>query len=490
MNFDSVQMILPFVVDILEKNTQSQIIAEFLDRYIFECENHTQNSYETIRKKHKENHIYDLAQRVADCGKSMSFDLYKKQKIKVLRQIFLCKNKFCLNCQKQKQLTRLFRFGPHLDKTAETYDLYHLVLTVPNCSSNELDRKLKNMHSAFTKLINFLLTGSKRRPRKEFINYGCVACVRSTEITYNKLKRKKGEEYHPHLHVILALNKNLDFKKDIINKYSFDYQNNKKLSRYFSEFEIRLQKIWFLLINKEKYTKQNFETVKDGYSVTLDLIDENTYYEVFKYATKIFDENSKPIEYNQFCTLNEVLLKKRTMQGYGKWYGIQNDEEIEEGFLEVQQVIEAYLRKKEQPLRVHNMIDEILKDMTEDLEYLYLNMKAIHNLEKEDIEKIKKISSGKQIKNIIEKLNLNKIQRTIDNHLKNFKKSYLQLRGRYPTDQELIKFRKSFKSDLRGRLTILNEPYQDFIKEMSLNLEQIRDKKELIKVNKILKGNN
>ncbi len=61
--------------------------------------------------------------------------------------------------------------------------------------------------------------------------------------------------------------------------------------RYFSDFEILLQKVWRLRYEGIKLTQKNIEGIKEGCSVICDNA-AGKYKEVFKYATKeIFKES-------------------------------------------------------------------------------------------------------------------------------------------------------------------------------------------------------
>jgi len=468
---DTVQMMLPFVAEIIDKNAATRRIAEYIDysKFIngtrYNCEDAKAmrrtplEHYKKVRENFNGGFISEKARSVAYCGMGTEHDQYNKQLTRVLHNIYLCKNKWCLNCQKQRQLTRLFRFGPELDKTLETHDLYHLVLTIPNCPDKLLDQEFRHIHKTFSKFINLFLVGEKRRPRKEFFGHGCIAAVRSSEITYNAENRCKGQEYHPHLHVILAMRKDLYMPKAKTHrKYSFDGHGSKrKLVRKFSEFELLLQKVWYLLINGERYSKKNLESVTDGYSVTLDPVGNDSYYEVFKYACKIYDEKSEPMTYEQHRVLDHALHGKRTMQGYGRWYGIQSDDDIEEGVHEAQSVVEAFLHRTEQPQRVYLGMNEIMNDMTKDLKFLYLNMKLIHTIGNKDLDKIRDMKSHADIHDMMKKLQEEKHDKAIEKRVINFKVFFEKLYGRLPNFQELEDYKRTLHVDRRGRVTTIGK---------------------------------
>ena len=435
---NTAKMLYPFVDDIYKKSEKTQLIAEFIEQHM------------------KENpHLYDTdnshrrAQRVANCGKSWIFDLYQKQGVKVLKRIYLCKNKFCLNCQKQRQLTRLLRFGPELDKAVETHDLYHLTLTSPNCAGYILNSTIKDkIFKACKSLINSM-TVTNRNCKAEFRKLGCTGVLRSLEITYDITKRKKNQEYNPHLHCIVALKKDIDIEgqKDKIHpKFSYDITDGKKeFKRYFSDIELLLQRVWFLLINGQKVTKHSIGDYRkeQGYSVTLDLVDENSYYEVFKYASKLYDENSNPMAYEQWETLDDVLHGKRTIQGYGSFYGIQIDDSIEEGHHKAKQVVEAILNKIERPVTCFNHINEVKDDMVNKLQYVYLNFKLIHTMGDEELDELLTLlENDPTLEKIVTRLEAKRRGEKVDKKVEQYRSFFMQLHKRYPTDKELAEYRE------------------------------------------------
>src|SRR5699024_12465522 len=67
-----------------------------------------------------------------------------------------------------------------------------LTLTAPNVKADELDDEIKHYNKSFQRLMQ----------RKE-VKSAVKGYVRKLEVTYNKER----DDYHPHLHVILAVNK-------------------------------------------------------------------------------------------------------------------------------------------------------------------------------------------------------------------------------------------------------------------------------------------
>lgn len=109
----------------------------------------------------------------------------------------------------------------------------------------------------------------------------------------------------------------------------------KREERLFTDEEILIQRIWYLLNNKIKVTKENIDNIakiapkkyKDGYSCQLDKFQENDFVELFKYMTKSTTEDDKPMCYGHFKTLFYYALHaKRQIQGYGGFYNIKGED--------------------------------------------------------------------------------------------------------------------------------------------------------------------
>lgn len=60
----------------------------------------------------------------------------------------------------------------------------------------------------------------------------------------------------------------------------------------------------------------------------MDKFSENDFVEIFKYMTKATTEDGKTLSYKQFKTLYYALFKVRQIQGYGIFYNLKDDEEI------------------------------------------------------------------------------------------------------------------------------------------------------------------
>lgn len=308
--------------------------------------------YHQLQQEFKEINFQNKIDNISNCNSWWLLDHYQKQKVKDFKKTNLCKDKFCNNCKKVKSSARLTKFMPFIDQFKEDNYLYHLTLTVPNCEGSDLSETIKTIFKSFRSLIRYLNL-TKKIKGLDFEQYSYIGAIRSLEVTF------KGDSYHPHLHCILAFNNPLIDNKYIQNTYSLSKKNG---YRKFTEFEVLIQKIWYLLNNNIKVTKGSIDDLELGYSCTIDNIDESSAHEVFKYMTKSTDEEKNILTYNNFKTLYFALHRVRQIQGYGCFYNVKDDDSIIE---EVDYFYNKYieeLQKIENPLEVCETPEDLLND--------------------------------------------------------------------------------------------------------------------------------
>lgn len=310
-------------------------------------------------------------QRLSECNSYWELDVYKKALIKDFKKTNLCRDKFCNNCKKVKQAERMTRFMPFINKIGKEYYLSQMVLTVPNVKGSFLRDMIHIMFRAFKSLVHFL--NGKRNIGFDF-DIGFVGAIRSLEVTYS------GDSYHPHFHVLLAHSVPLG-DKTISNVYSYNRFNKREL-RLFSDFEIMLQKVWYLLVNdftnlyfeeqkefknrRQKITRSRLDKLQVGYSCMIDKFKDDDFLELFKYMTKgngseHKDENAI-MSYDNFKVLYVALHGVRQIQGYGCFYNLKDCDSF---VCEVNSLYDAFidvLHQKEMPVSVWETVQAVLED--------------------------------------------------------------------------------------------------------------------------------
>lgn len=155
-----------------EKKQRNQVFQKFIKRHI------------------GENQI-DL---VEDCNTFLSFVADKTLEKQKLYKANSCKNRFCPVCAWRKARKDALGLSLMMQyiKQQEKKEFIFLTLTTPNVMSDELENEIKRYNNSFRKLIKRKKVGSVIK-----------GYVRKLEITYNK----KRDDYNPHFHVLIAVNK-------------------------------------------------------------------------------------------------------------------------------------------------------------------------------------------------------------------------------------------------------------------------------------------
>lgn len=291
--------------------------------------------------------------KISVCNQYWELDFYKNQKTKVFNRTNLCNDKFCANCRKVKQSLRFEKFKPLLLEHKE--NLYHLVLTVPNCYGDNLYETIQSMFKSFRYLIRYL-NGIKKIKGLDFNVLGYKGALRSLEVTSNN------DLYHPHLHVGIVFEGSINFSKTNINKFSFS-NRSKKITK-FSNLEVLIQKIWYLLNTNKRVTFNNINSLheEDIYSCKLDKFEDNDYVELFKYIMKDEDLNKNLLTYENFKVYFNELNHVRQIQGYGCFYNIKDkDTDIFELAEEEFDKIINKLREIEKPIDLFEKPIDVLR---------------------------------------------------------------------------------------------------------------------------------
>lgn len=143
---------------------------------------------------------------ISDCGGFLVMLGDLNLEHKKLHKGNFCKNRFCpmcswrLSCKDSLEISVLME---HLRKE-ESKEFIFLTLTAPNIEGDCLDGAIKNYNKSFKKLFE----------RKE-INNIAKGYIRKLEVTYNSdITSKSYNTYHPHFHVVIAVNKSYFTDKD------------------------------------------------------------------------------------------------------------------------------------------------------------------------------------------------------------------------------------------------------------------------------------
>lgn len=390
MDFKELEIPKTVMQDVVKNLEYNEMIGKYywrLSQEFVSSPNHTDVEIRRIESK---------LDRLQNCNSFWILDVYNQSKVKDFQKTNLCKDKFCNNCKKVKQASRMGRYMPEIEKFSHVYKMSHLVLTVPNVEDVagdglKLRKKIKIMFKAFANLIEYLK--EKKKINGVSFDIGYAGAIRSLEVTY------KNNSYHPHLHVLIAHTEDLG-EKTITNSYSYDRYGRKPV-RAFNEFEIIVQKLWCLLINditevelktdekarRKKITKNRIDELDIGYSCMIDRFDEGDFYELFKYMTKADgvdnneDNESSIMSYLNFKTLNFALTSLRQIQGYGVFFQIKDDDEILDIIADEYEQIISALRAKEKPVTASETVQALLDDN----EFTIISKKQLYKIIKSNL---------------------------------------------------------------------------------------------------------
>jgi plasmid rolling circle replication initiator protein Rep len=144
---------------------------------------------------------------INECGDLLMFLSDFEMKNKKLYKGSFCKNRFCPMCSWRmacKDSLKISILMEHLRKE-ENKEFIFLTLTAPNVIGDKLDDEIKHYNKSFERLM-------KRKEVKNIVK----GYIRKLEITYNSdVSSKSYNTYHPHFHVVIAVNKTYFKKSDL-----------------------------------------------------------------------------------------------------------------------------------------------------------------------------------------------------------------------------------------------------------------------------------
>ena len=133
-------------------------------------------------------------ERIKECNTFLFMVADKTMEKTKLHRSNNCDNRFCPICAWKKSRKNALKISVLMQylREEEKKEFVFLTLTAPNVKADELDDEIKHYNKSFQRLMQ----------RKE-VKSAVKGYVRKLEVTYNKER----DDYHPHFHVILAVNK-------------------------------------------------------------------------------------------------------------------------------------------------------------------------------------------------------------------------------------------------------------------------------------------
>ena len=243
------------------------------------------------------------ALRMVECAKILLFKNFEQIGYRKLFKAFMCKILLCPFCMTRKSilignnLYKVLQFGADEKKL----EYIHLTLALKNCKINELQDTVELMLKSFKKLI-------KRDIFQERRGGTIKGWFRNLEITFNREEKT----FHPHFHVVLAVEKSYFFKE--INPDG--YLTQERALQMWKEClgvdylpTVDLRKVYYLDENGNKII--NFDDDGEGLKKAVE--------EASKYITKALDLLSIADEKLQKKVIKSMLqaLSYRRLFAYG-----------------------------------------------------------------------------------------------------------------------------------------------------------------------------
>src|SRR5699024_8681665 len=136
----------------------------------------------------------DTLKLIKECNTFMMMVADEKLENKKQHKGNTCKNRFCPVCawkKSRKDALALSIMMAYI-KQEEKKEFIFLTLTAPNVPADELNNEIDHYNQSFQRLM-------QRQEVKKIVK----GYARKLEITYNE----KRDDYHPHFHVLIAVNK-------------------------------------------------------------------------------------------------------------------------------------------------------------------------------------------------------------------------------------------------------------------------------------------
>lgn len=198
-NYDNnYNILVPVCTDETINNISNEIEKKFLPK--------KQQTIELSKSYERLGYI-SKSIRVKDCGTFLEF--IGGENNHTLHNANFCRDRLCPLCSWRRSYKIFGQVSKIMNVIQNDYEFIFLTLTVPNVTALELPLKVEQMQKAFTTMIH---------DNKRFKGSVC-GYFKALEVTHNKNKYSKSfDTYHPHYHLILAVDKRYYKSKDYIKQ--------------------------------------------------------------------------------------------------------------------------------------------------------------------------------------------------------------------------------------------------------------------------------
>ena len=246
---------------------------------------------------------------IQNCSYFMKFYANVTLEKRKLMMANSCNNRFCPMCAYRKARKEGLKHMIMMKKLKidKKYSFIFLTLTAPSVSGENLRKEVIDYAAAFQKLAKL----------KEFQNMN-VGYIRKLEITYNK----KRNDYHPHYHILICVNKSYFTSRDYIKHEKWlDMWRLSKRDNNIENVDVRKVKDSDednVYAEISKYTSKDSDYIK-GKKVFGFFYDALKGRQVITY-NKIFKELAKKYDTGELDYLKEIDETKYVYRVIYKWY--------------------------------------------------------------------------------------------------------------------------------------------------------------------------
>jgi plasmid rolling circle replication initiator protein Rep len=146
--------------------------------------------------------------KISSCSNFLEFRRYFVNNERKLHKGYFCKDSLCPGCMVRRSRKIYGQVAKVMDLAIKDYEFIFLTLTVKNCEPDKLGETIDLMFNAWHKMF------MRKAIKTAFKGY-----FRALEVTHNTdVTSPSYDTYHPHFHVILAVNKSYFKKKDYLNQ--------------------------------------------------------------------------------------------------------------------------------------------------------------------------------------------------------------------------------------------------------------------------------
>lgn len=166
--------------------------------------------------------------RLHDCSSYLWFDRDEEQNMRLKRGNF-CKSRFCPTCNWRRSLRQFHQTSEQVSWIRQEYGdvkFIFLTLTVKNVPNSSvcLEQAIKHLSESWLRIVTPRFWNPQKNKTLQKFRRSFLGASRALEITFHPDKNTdqvNAGEFHPHLHVILAMRPTYYLKQNYLKQADF-----------------------------------------------------------------------------------------------------------------------------------------------------------------------------------------------------------------------------------------------------------------------------